>query len=400
MKKEKNMVYPGWNKHFSRYDSELKDNVVPFWEKNCPDRKYGGYFNCLDRDGKVYDTEKFMWMQWRIVWMFCELYSGLEKKTKWLDLAQNGFDFLSTHGKDRKGRYYFSLLRDGTPSVAPYSVYSECFACMGSAALYKITGDKKVKDEAMSSYRQYLSRCDNPKGEWNKSLNPVQQRSLGFYMMKTNLSLIMLECLEDDRCIPEIKETTDFIFKKFWNKKMNLMFENVPAAEGFDLNSMAGRHLNPGHVLEAMWFLMDASMHTGDKSVTEKASEIILHTLEKSWDEKYGGIFYFMDACGKPHGELQWDMKLWWVHCEAIVAALMAYRLTGRREFYEWYVRIDRWTWKHFPDPEYGEWFAYLNRRGEPTSFLKGGKWKCFFHLPRMLLKCAKLMEPQHRSSM
>ena len=42
-----------------------------------------------------------------------------------------------------------------------------------------------------------------------------------------------------------------------------------------------------------------------------------------------------------------------------------------------------------FPDPEYGEWFAYLNRRGEPTHMLKGGKWKTFFHLPRCLAVCA-----------
>jgi N-acylglucosamine 2-epimerase len=56
----------------------------------------------------------------------------------------------------------------------------------------------------------------------------------------------------------------------------------------------------------------------------------------------------------------------------------------------DWFYKIDEWTWKRFPDPEYGEWFGYLNRRGEPTLMLKGGKWKTFFHLPRALLECSE----------
>jgi mannose/cellobiose epimerase-like protein (N-acyl-D-glucosamine 2-epimerase family) len=47
---------------------------------------------------------------------------------------------------------------------------------------------------------------------------------------------------------------------------------------------------------------------------------------------------------------------------------------------------IDKDCGGYFTDPEYGEWFGYLNRRGEPTHMLKGGKWKTFFHLPRFLL--------------
>jgi len=377
---------------FKRYSDELSGNVIPFWEKNCPDGRYGAYFTCLDRDGTVYDTDKYMWMQWRIVWMFCELYSKIGANREWLKLARNGFDFLTKYGKDGQGRYYFCLHRDGTPSIAPYSVYSECFACMGAAALFKATGDKEARFEAMSAYAQYLSRCDNPKGEWNKAISPLSYKSLGFYMMKANLSLIMLECLGEEKSIPELKDTSDLIFRTFWNEDRKQMFENVPGNGGFDLDSMTGRHLNPGHVLEAMWFLMNAVRFTGDKSVIDKASEVIISTLDFGWDKKNGGIYYFMDACGKPHVELQWDMKLWWVHCEAIIAVLTAYRLTGRKEFRVWFEKIDDWTWKHFPDPEHGEWFAYLNRIGEPTAMMKGGKWKTFFHLPRMLLTSSEIL--------
>jgi N-acylglucosamine 2-epimerase len=135
-----------------------------------------------------------------------------------------------------------------------------------------------------------------------------------------------------------------------------------------------------------MWFIMQHAEKTGNKAMIDKSAHITLKLLELGWDKQYGGIFYFMDALGKPHLELQHDMKLWWVHNEAILATLYAYRLTRRDEFRTWFEKVDDWTWQHFPDPQYGEWFGYLNRRGEPTHMLKGGKWKTFFHLPRFLL--------------
>lgn len=383
-------------KYRRRYLSELEEKIIPFWETHCPVREFGAYFTCLDRDGSVYDTEKFMWMQWRIVWMFSELYVKLRPEESWLDLAWNGYRFLTRCGKDAKGRYYFSLLRDGTPSMAPYNVFSECFACMGAAALYRATGDESVRVEAVSAFRQYVSRRDNPKGEWNKNLSPVRYQTLGFHMMQANMASIMKECLGDDSYEASLQKTSSYVFDTFWNRERSLMFENVREDGSFDLESMTGRQLNPGHALEAMWFLMDAAERRNDEASIRKAADIMLATLRNGWDEKYGGLFYFMDAAGKPHVELQHSMKLWWVHCEALIATLMAYRYTGRNEFREWFERLDEWTWAHFPDPEYGEWFAYLDRRGDVSSFLKGGKWKTFFHLPRMLLVCSELFAGTH----
>ena len=95
-----------------------------------------------------------------------------------------------------------------------------------------------------------------------------------------------------------------------------------------------------------------------------------------------------MDAHGHPPQQLEWEQKLWWVHLEALVALAMAYRVTGLEACWKWYQRIHEYTWSHFPDPAYGEWFGYLNRQGKVLLSLKGGKWKGCFHLPRALLRC------------
>ena len=43
-----------------QYKSELFDNVLPFWLQHSQDRECGGYYTCLDRDGHVFDTDKFI----------------------------------------------------------------------------------------------------------------------------------------------------------------------------------------------------------------------------------------------------------------------------------------------------------------------------------------------------
>ncbi|NSW91389.1 MAG: N-acylglucosamine 2-epimerase, partial [Firmicutes bacterium] len=51
------------------------------------------------------------------------------------------------------------------------------------------------------------------------------------------------------------------------------------------------------------------------------------------------------------------------------------------------------WSFNHFDDKIYGEWYGYLHRDGSVSNTLKGSMWKGPFHLPRALLLCSKLLE-------
>src|SRR2546425_1010520 len=99
------------------YRDALLTDVIPFWERHSIDRKCGGYFTCLERDGSVYDTDKFVWLQGRQVWMFSSLYNRLERRPRWLEIARHGAEFLRQHGRDKNGNWYFSLTRTGEPLV-------------------------------------------------------------------------------------------------------------------------------------------------------------------------------------------------------------------------------------------------------------------------------------------
>ena len=161
-----------WQPVIERYEKELLESVIPFWEKNCEDREFGGYFTCLDRDGSVYDPNKYMWMQWRIVYMFATFYCSEYGKGRedWLEIARRGYDFLTRYGKLEDGSYHFELNRKGEPAMGPFSIFSDCFAAMGAAAMYQATGEAKYRAEAESAMASYIRRIPNPKGRYEKCL--------------------------------------------------------------------------------------------------------------------------------------------------------------------------------------------------------------------------------------
>ncbi len=264
---------------------------------------------------------------------------------------------------------------------------------MGAAALFKATGKELYRAEAESAMESYIRRMDNPKGRWEKTLPGRPKRlSHGHFMMLANLAAVMKEMLGTSRYEKQADSAVETVVNRFWNPGMHILFENIGTDGSFDLDSCEGRFINPGHGLESMWFVLQYAERKNRPDLIRRAAEIIRGIFEFGTDREQGGLFYFMDALGKPHLELQWDMKLWWPHCEAMIASLYAFRLTKDEYFLKKFREIDSYAWSHFRDPEYPEWYAYLNRAGVPTHTLKGGKWKTFFHLPRALYLCAGQM--------
>jgi N-acylglucosamine 2-epimerase len=368
-----------------QYRDQLLNNVVPFWMNYSPDWEHGGYFTCLDRQGRVYDTDKFIWLQCRQVWLFSMFYNNVEPRQEWLEMAMLGAGFLAKHGRAEDGNWYFSLTREGKPLVQPYNIFSDCFAAMAFGQLSKATGNEAYGEIAKQTFRNILKRRDNPKGSYNK-LYPGTRLSKGFAlpMILSNLVLEVEHIIEPELVDEIINYSIHEVMEVFYRVDSGLILENV-ALDGSLQDTFDGRLVNPGHALESMWFMMDLGERNGDTALIKKAVGISLDLLEYGWDSAYGGIFYMMDAKGHPPDRLDWDQKLWWVHQEAILAMLKGYAHTGDQRCWEWFEKLHKYTWDHFADNQHGEWFGYLNRQGEVLLSLKGGKWKGCFHTPRFL---------------
>jgi N-acylglucosamine 2-epimerase len=376
------------------YKNELLNNVLPFWLDKSQDKEFGGYFTCLDRAGNVFDTDKFIWLQGREIWLFSMLYNSVDRNPQWLECAIQGGEFLKKFGHDGNLNWYFSLTREGKPLIQPYNIFSYTFATMAFGQLSKATGNQEYADIAKKTFDIILSKVNNPKGQWEKSYPGTRNlKNFALPMILCNLALEIEHLLDKEFLQQTIDACVHEVMDVFYRPELGLIVENVMADTEELSDSFEGRLINPGHSIEAMWFIMDLGQRLHRPDLIEKAAEITIQMAEYGWDDKYGGIFYYKDRKGYPTQQLEWDQKLWWVHIETMISMLKGYQLTGSKECLQWFEKVHDYTWSHFKDQEYPEWFGYLNRQGEVLLPLKGGKWKGCFHVPRGLYQCWKTLE-------
>ena len=188
-----------------------------------------------------------------------------------------------------------------------------------------------------------------------------------------------------DACIAEIE-------RDFLKPDHQALLETV-APDGSILEHADGRLLNPGHALECAWFILHEAARRQRADYRQLGATIVDWMCARGWDADHGGILYFTDLRGLPVQEYWHDMKFWWPHCEAILATLLASKLTGTPRYAEWHRLVHDWSFRHFPDPAHGEWFGYLRRDGTVSSRAKGTLWKGPFHLPRMLWYAWRLLD-------
>jgi N-acylglucosamine 2-epimerase len=374
-----------------RYESELFDRVLPFWERSSPDQRHGGYFNCLDRDGSVYDRTKHSWLQGRQAWMFATLFRTVEERPEWLDLSRSGVDFLREHALRPDRRVFFSLTEDGRPIYQQRKIFSECFYVMALAGLARASGDETMLREARDGLAWIWERAF----DWSTIGRPVLEGQTPSLMLAIPMILLNLieEVAGDDW--PQYRSEVDECVRRIRlhvHEDRKTVYETV-SPDGDRIDTPEGRLLNPGHAIEAGWFMQRWALRLEDDALKDLAVRMTRWSFNQGWDEKHGGILYFLDDSGRSPVQLEWFMKLWWPHCEALYAHLLNYSLTSEASDLDAFLQVDDYAFQHFRDPEYGEWYGYLDRSGQVTHRFKGGPYKGCFHVPRALLYCWQLLK-------
>ena len=391
------------------FASVLLKDVIPFWAAHGWDKSLGGMITSLDRDGTLVDADKSIWFQGRSAWMFATLYNTVSEDPQWLEIAQSCIDFLDRYGSnepslsdrlacDPQGsepKLYFSVTRDGKPLRMRRYYYSESFAAIAYAAMYRATKNPRYRIAGVRMFEAFLKACIEPGSippKTDLATRPMQ--GIGPWMIALVTAQELRENLQDTSvlgrsCTQWIDRCIDTIQSVFYKPELAVLME-VVGSQGQILDHFEGRQLNPGHAIECAWFILHEAMYRSDQRLGKLGLDILDAMWERGWDKQYGGLFYFRDVYDKPMQEYWHDMKFWWPHCEAIIATDIARRLSGHEQYQSRYEQICQWSFDHFADPEHGEWFGYLHRDGSRSSDLKGSLWKGPFHLPRMLWYCMR----------
>lgn len=369
------------------YENELEE-TLNFWYEHGYDKENGGFFTCLERNGNVYDTDKAVWAQGRGLWVFSKAYNLIKQDPRYLEAAKHAYEFITTKCYDEDKRMYFTVTGDGKPVQKRRYWFSESFSVVGSVELYRATEDEKHLLNARETFETLLKV---KRGEYNLApkFNPetVNCIALASPMILLITSQILREIdVEKTEYYNSIIDASIDEIKLHYHPEIKAVLENVNP-DGSLAKGSRGRLVNPGHSIEASWFLMNEAEYRGDKELLEFALNILNWSFDLGWDKEYGGLLYFVDVENKPVQALEWDMKLWWPHNEMLIAFLKAYKHTNDEQYLEKYKLVHDYTFKHFKDEEYGEWYGYLRRDGVVSTDLKGNIFKGPFHIPRCELE-------------
>jgi len=380
------------------YRRSLLDDCVPFWFPRSIDHEHGGFLHCLDRDGTVIDTDKSVWAQGRMTWMLLTLFNTVERCPQWLQWAEGGLRFIEKHCFDSDGRLFFHVTRDGRPIRKRRYAYSESFAAIAFAAHAKATGSGRSATRAFELFEQFTRWNFTPGLMPAKFTDTRPAIGMGPRMIALVTAQELRANLGDDpRLTAWIDRSIDDIRTLFVKPELRAVMETV-APDGSVIDHFDGRTLNPGHAIEGAWFIMEEGRVRGDASLIELGVQMLDWMWDRGWDTEFGGLYYFRDLHGKPVQEYWHDMKFWWPHDEALIATLMAWKLTGDPRHLARHEQLHQWSFARFADPAHGEWFGYLHRDGRVSTTLKGNLWKSFFHHPRMLLTCWRLLTGNQQS--
>ena len=369
------------------YKNDLTQNIMPFWLKHGLDRQHGGVYTCLNRDGSLMDTTKSVWFQGRFAFICAFAYNNIEKNEEWLRAAKSTLDFIEKHCFDDDGHMYFSVTADGKPLRKRRYVFSETFAAIAMSEYALATSDRNYADKAMKIFSDTQRFLTTPGFLTPKFEPEVKLQSHSIVMILINVGSRIRAVIDDPKLTVQIDNSIEKLRRYFMHPEFKALLETV-GPDGEFINTNMTRTINPGHCLETAWFIMEEARLRGwDKNLMDTALTIFNWSWDWGWDKLYGGIINFRYCKNLPPQDYSQDMKFWWPQCEAIIASLYAYLGTGDEEYLYRHQRISEWTYAHFPDAEFGEWYGYLHRDGTVAQPAKGNLFKGPFHIPRMMIK-------------
>lgn len=377
------------------YRKTLLEDVVPFWVQHAVDPDDGALNNCIDDEGRIQSYDRYLWSQGRALWTFSALYNRVEPRSEWLDIAHGIAHYLYSHGRDEQGRWVFRLDKDGNVLDGPISIYVDGFVLNGLGEYYRATKDPTAAELAVATWRNVSERLANP-GSYGiapYSIPPGSQ-VLGIPMIFSFFFWNLGEVLQHEEIKKSGLRLAEWLLPSFYDADFDVVTE-FRSIYGGRLALPEGRVVIPGHVIEAMWFLIsifevaDISRY---RDVIAECCRLIRRHIELGWDPEYGGIKLAIDAEGRePVAWNKADCKAWWVHTEALVATIYAYLHTHEKWCLEWHERIREFSFSHYPVPG-GEWRQWLDRSGAPSTSA-ALPVKDPFHLPRALIYSIHLLD-------
>lgn len=409
------------NQYLPKLTENLEEIVIDFWYPRSIDEAYGGYITNFNKNGEYSENNnKMIVSQSRMVWFFSQLYrDGYD--AKFLEAAQQGFEFLTQDMRDDTyGGYYWEVDRDGAVTKPNKHMYGQAFVLYALSEFYKATGEEHVLELALNLFEVFEEKAyDTKNGGYIEYFNPDWTP---ITKGRTYLDAIEPDWSPKQHVDAEIEPTTKLMnthlhlmeaLTNFYtivdhglvrNRLQELLTINTNTVVRKELGACTDKHspewkpqlnneiyriVSYGHDIENVWLAMDAA-YALDQPIMyylDLFETLWKYTLEYGYD-KYNGGFYFFGPFGNPACS---RIKAWWVQAEGLVSSLRMFELTGDEIYAEVFTETFAFIERYQTDQTVGEWHSAVTDELEPVGH-KGAIYKCAYHNGRALIECINIL--------
>ena len=384
-----------------RIETELTQNILPFWLNQVVDNEHGGFYGSLTNDLSIDRTvPRGALLSARILWTFSAAHHQY-KNPAYLEMAHRAYVDLEENFSDREhGGYFWSISADGAPLKTRKQVYGQAFAIYALTEYHRTSGLRKPLDQAIELYQLLESHALEPKfggyleafsREWNP-IDDVRLSEIDLNEPKSqNTHLHVMEAYTN-----LLRVWPDPGLKRSQAALIDVMLTRILSAKTHHLQLFFANDWTPrsnavsyGHDIEASWLLIQAASVLGDPAILKRLNPIAFRiaevTLAQGIDTD-GAVFNAGDDTGVTD-----TAKEWWPQAEAVVGFLDAYQLFHDKRFLRAALRCWGFIETRLVDRTHGEWFRGVDRAGNvPPETLKVSFWKCPYHNGRACLEAAR----------
>lgn len=389
-------------------EKELLTNILPFWARHTFDPQTGNLVGVVTNDlRRLGGVPRHSVLCARILWTFAAA-QRIAPNPQWLEAGKKALALIEGPFWDNSnGGVFWSIDDQLAPSSDRKQIYAQAFTIYGLSEWYAATGDRGALARAQTLFRMIESNAkDSLEGGYIEALSanwgPLEDMRLSDKDLNSPKSMnTLLHVLEaytallriwpDQHLREALKSLLEVMLAKIYTETPFPRFALFFDMKWKSLNDK----ISYGHDIETSWLIWEAALAIGDKELLDRTKPVTLKmaaaVLVNGVDQN-GGVFYDGDATGVLTPE-----KHWWPQAEAVVGFLNAHQINSDKSSLQ--AAFNAWDFieNHVIDRVHGEWFANLDRDGNPLGdyetnpdYCKIGPWKCPYHNARACIEVIK----------
>ena len=342
-----------------QFKKELFDITIPLWKTKGVDWQYGGYLPRLEPDGRPTTTNKQLYYQGRVLWLYSYFYTHYEKDEYFLKAAKMGFDFLTKYCVDENYDWFTEVERDGTPVTKFFDIYASIYMILGLGEYYRATGLEEARDLAVKSTLRVTEIILSPHyqaqshGPWYE---PGTKR-LGTWLHLLNALTQLLRYIDDPAIEKIAKMCVRNILSHHWQPEGYAFETLLPNFDPYPNDLFIddeekgyqnqARWVNNFHTMEAGWMVMEEALRVGNRPMFDAGLKFGKFHLEEYWVERGSeqGIIQFLRPDDKNPTEGR-DICKPYVFKEIFVMLLLTLEHKHEKWAAEWFDRAFTYAYK------------------------------------------------------